>query len=341
MPRELRPRKARQSYANLSVSKDEEEREPGPSQQRSIGQGEDDNGSDFAPPGHEGAAGDSSDEGIPDPASPVDVAGAGIDFGPEGDLTTRPSKTASRGKAKNKARAEAKAKGKQKAKAAAPTNLQSPAPSATAVPVPPGPATAMPGRHNYALPNPNIHHRHRPVPLFPGPTITATASSGSASEETVHVPVERLLRPPLLFAPNETTPTNAYAANAALTRRVGKAWVASVGAGPVWQIVEDLGWFREAKDNNSKRGGGGGGGGGAAREEQITVRVGGEAQAAVSVSALSQTEAQVQGSIYDEPARRPKVYVDLGLPEGWAVPIRAECVSLLLSPHQMSRASAF
>ena len=52
---------------------------------------------------------------------------------------------------------------------------------------------------------------------------------------------------PRLFAPIETVPTNVYVSAASITCRVSKAWSASVGAGPVWQIVDDLGWFREAE----------------------------------------------------------------------------------------------
>jgi hypothetical protein len=115
--------------------------------------------------------------------------------------------------------------------------------------------------------------------------------------------VERLQRPPLLFAPNETTPTNAYASSALLTRRVGKAWGAGVGSGPIWQIVEDLGWFKEGE--KLKPG---------AQQEQKT-----------SGEAAAVEPAPVQ--VYDERRRRPKVYEGFVLLEGWAVPLRAECVS--------------
>jgi hypothetical protein len=79
------------------------------------------------------------------------------------------------------------------------------------------------------------------VPLFPGPTAPPGSAFGS-------VRVERLQRALRLFAPNETLPTNAYVSTAVplITRRIGRAWGASVGASPVWEIVEDLGWFRES-----------------------------------------------------------------------------------------------
>jgi transcription factor C subunit 6 len=115
--------------------------------------------------------------------------------------------------------------------------------------------------------------------------------------------VERLLRAPLLFAPNETTPTNAYASSALLMRRVGKAWGAGVGSGPIWQIVEDLGWFKEGEKLKPV----------APREQQVS-----EVAAAVE-------PAPVQ--VYDERLRRPRVYADVVPPKGHAVPLRAECVS--------------
>jgi transcription factor C subunit 6 len=114
--------------------------------------------------------------------------------------------------------------------------------------------------------------------------------------------VERLQRAPLLFAPNETTPTNAYASSALLTRRVGKAWGAGVGAGPVWQIVEDLGWYREAEKLKP----------GAALEQQV------------SEEAAAMEPASAQAPVYDECKRRPRVYADVVPLEGWAVPLRAE-----------------
>ena len=310
MPRQLRPRKTRQSYTTLFQSEDEQENITGPSLQLPDGQQDDDSGSDFAPPAPEEAANideDSGDDGVEDPASPGDGISAEVDSSSESDSSTRRSKkksNASQGKAKSTGIDTAKTKGKQKTKAI--RSLKSPAAAAT-----PTPAThrstaaaATPvtsARQSYALPNPNVHHRHRPVPLFPGPT--ATAASAPASTSTAMLRVERLQRAPLLFAPNETTPTNAYASSAMLTRRVGKAWGAGVGSGPVWQIVEDLGWFREAEKSKP----------GSAGEQQV----GGEAPEVES------TPAQV----YDERRRRPGVYADIAPPQGWAVPFRTECVS--------------
>ena len=313
MPRQLRPRRTRQSYTTLLQSEDEQEILPGPSLQLPVEQ-DDDSGSDFAPPAPEEAPitdEDDDDNAEEDPASLGDGIGAEADTSSESASSRRRSKkksSASRGKPKSTSIDTAKAKGKQKAKAN--NSLTSPAPAAT-----PNPAThrsaapaatpATSNRQSYALPNPNVHHRHRPVPLFSGPTATAapTPASASTTTSTVTLRVERLQRAPQLFAPNETTPTNAYASSAPVTRRVGKAWGAGVGAGPVWQIVEDLGWFKEA--------------------EKLKPGTAGEQQASEEAAADEPTPVQ----IYDERRRRPRVYADIALPEGWAVPFRAECVS--------------
>ena len=310
MPRELRPRRTRQSYTTLFQSEDEQENPSGPSLQPPDGQQDDDSGSDFAPPAPEEAANtdeDSGDDGVEDPAFLGDGIGAEVDSSSESGSSTRLSKKksgASKGKAKSTGIDTAKAKGKQKTKAI--SSLKSPIPAAIPTPAThrstaPAATPVTSARQSYALPNPNVHHRHRPVPLFPGPT--ATAASAPASTSTAVLRVERLQRAPLLFAPNETTPTNAYASSAMLTRRVGKAWGAGVGSGPVWQIVEDLGWFREAEKSKP----------GSAGEQQV----GGEAPEVES------TPAQV----YDERRRRPGVYADIAPPEGWAAPFRTECVS--------------
>jgi len=309
MPRDLRPRRTRQSYTALFHSEDEEGNEPGPSQRRRPStQQEDDSGSDFAPlaPG----------EAAPDDGVGDDV-GAGIDSSNSdmnAPLTTSRSKkkagnpATSQGKEKKNKRkkdataaaAAAKAKGKQKAKVTPAPVPAAAASTATAPPTAP-PAT----RQNHALPNPNVHHRHRPVPLFPGPTAPTVSASGS-------VRVERLQRAPHLFAPNETVSTNAYASTAVplLTRRIGRAWGVGVGAGPVWELVEDLGWFREGEVEAQAR---------AVREKTW---VGGE-------GAEGQTLGQGQVVVCDESARRPRVHADVVLPQGWTVFRRAECVSPL------------
>jgi transcription factor C subunit 6 len=271
MPRELRPRKTRQRYTEFSLDEREDEQEPGPSQPRSMvpedrGDKVDDGdiGSDFAPPGPEEIALSEQDDNDTQDARRASGSGSS-----EGDQGTQRS-----GKKKKKRVAagppsKTPAKTKAKGKSKAPTLV---------------PAAAA--RQNHTLPNPNVHHRHRPVPLF----------------RPTRLRVERLLRAPRLFAPNEFVPTHAYASSPALTRRVGKAWGASVGAGPAWPIVEDFGWFRESGDV----------------EEEGEEEAGG-----------------TKVLLYAESVRRPRVYVGIEVPRGGTEAVgvraplllRAECVS--------------
>ena len=311
MPRHLRPRKTRQSYTSLFQSEDEQENLSGPSRQLPGGQQEDDGGSDFAPPSPEEVANTnehSGDDSLGDPASLGDGMDAKVDSSSESSSSMRRSKkksSTSQAKGKSTGTVTAKAKAKQKMKAV--HRSKSPAPAATPNPathlsIAPAATPITSSRHGYVLPNPNVHHRHRPVPLFSGPT-AAPASAPTPTSTSMALRVERLQRAPLLFAPNETTPTNAYASSALLTRRVGKAWGAGVGVGPVWQIVEDLGWFREAEKLKP----------GAPVDQQVS-----EETAAVEPAPMQ---------VYDERRRRPRVYEDVVPPNGWAVPLCAECVS--------------
>ncbi|KAH7924733.1 hypothetical protein BV22DRAFT_1195685 [Leucogyrophana mollusca] len=82
---------------------------------------------------------------------------------------------------------------------------------------------------SYALPNPSIHHRHRAVPFY-----------------FREAKVERLEAPPVICSPVQTVPTNSITSEQALTDRVSKAWGYNVGAGPIWEIMEDRSCFKEA-----------------------------------------------------------------------------------------------
>ncbi|KAI0263392.1 hypothetical protein BC834DRAFT_827534 [Gloeopeniophorella convolvens] len=201
MPRELRPRKAHQSYTAF-VEEDEggaPEAEPSHTGPRAS----DDSGSDSLAPVAAGGVPFDDDYDDDDDADALAVAALVDAPSPTSEAPTpAPDTPAPKPPAK-------KSKGKGKAAAKA---------------TPPAPG-ARP-RQNYSLPNPNVHHRHRPAPL-----------AGALR-------AERLLRPPALFTPPVLGATHAYAARA---RRVGKAWGASIGPGPVWQVVEDVGWFREAR----------------------------------------------------------------------------------------------
>lgn len=84
-------------------------------------------------------------------------------------------------------------------------------------------------RQMYVLPTPSVHHRHRAVPLF--------SPVGQ---------VERLVAPPALFQPPKTTVTNNFTLNSSVSNRVNKAWGYNVGPGPLWELAEDRGWYKEA-----------------------------------------------------------------------------------------------
>ena len=99
-------------------------------------------------------------------------------------------------------------------------------------------------------------------------------------------------------------PTLAYASFPTLTRRVGKAWGAGVGAGPVWPVVEDLGWFRESATRAPADD---------AEEEEGTKVL-----------------------LRAERARRPRVHVHIEVPRGGVALLRAECVFPLPSRLHLS-----
>ena len=91
------------------------------------------------------------------------------------------------------------------------------------------PGLSRPARQMYSLPVPSVHHRHKAIPIF-------------RREKCV----ERLTRPPVLFGANETVPTNSFTSDPAVTGRLNKAWGYSIGPGPLWELLEDRGWYKEA-----------------------------------------------------------------------------------------------
>ena len=76
---------------------------------------------------------------------------------------------------------------------------------------------------------PTTHHRHRPPPLF-----------------RRDAQAERLLEPPTLFQPSATVLTNGFTSSARTTKRLERSWGRNVGPGPVHELLEDRGWFKEA-----------------------------------------------------------------------------------------------
>ncbi|PPQ78436.1 hypothetical protein CVT25_011881 [Psilocybe cyanescens] len=90
-----------------------------------------------------------------------------------------------------------------------------------------GPPTAK--RQMYALPAPSVHHRHRAVPLY--------SRAGR---------VERLISPPHLFGAPSISLTNGVTENSKISDRVNKSWGYNIGSGPLWDLAEDRGWYKEA-----------------------------------------------------------------------------------------------
>lgn len=146
------------------------------------------------------------DDGIGDDEDAMVEDIAGDDFVPEASVSSKPSKRAVN-------------KGKRKAKKATTSTILTPAASL--------PRTSR--RQMHMLPTPSVHHRHRATPLF--------SRAGF---------VERLISPPSLFGPAKVTLTNAFTHSPQVTDRVNKAWGYNVGPGPLWQLVEDRRWFKEA-----------------------------------------------------------------------------------------------
>lgn len=90
-----------------------------------------------------------------------------------------------------------------------------------------GPPTAR--RQMYALPTPSVHHRHRAVPLY--------SRAGR---------VERLTSRPTVFGPPSSILTNGLTENSKISDRVNKSWGYNIGSGPLWDLAEDRGWYKEA-----------------------------------------------------------------------------------------------
>lgn len=95
---------------------------------------------------------------------------------------------------------------------------------AKTIPSTPGPRQASQGGSL-----PNIHHRHRALPIF--------KRDGK---------VERLKSRPKLFQPPEVVPTNSWSDSGVVSERIGKAWGYNVGSGPLWEMLEDRGWYKES-----------------------------------------------------------------------------------------------
>ncbi|KAA1469302.1 hypothetical protein DENSPDRAFT_816148 [Dentipellis sp. KUC8613] len=207
-------RPRKQRPSYASVYAEEDEDGAGPSAAAEFD--EEGSGSDFAPPDAEA----SEDEDVPDADAVNEDEDGG--FAPEDD--NGPSFTpAAKGKGKSRSRASTKKPRDTK-----------PSPSASFGAGLVRPATS---RQMYSLPTPSVHHRHKAIPIFRHPG-----------------PVERLVNPPVLFGENETLVTNSYTSDAVVTDRMNKAWGFNVGPGPLWELMEDRGWYKEGENNKEEPG---------------------------------------------------------------------------------------
>ncbi|KAF8550445.1 hypothetical protein OG21DRAFT_1446590 [Imleria badia] len=210
MPRELRPRKPRPSYVDLSENGIEDnENVAGPSKIHHVDE-----------------EGDSESEFEPDPLGSKKVPSSDEDEDVAMDDAQDPE---------SEPEVQVQETLKQRRKT---PSSRKPAPRTPITSGSPGMLVSLKTRKDqsrrlppktYALPNPSGHHRHRAIPVF-------------FREEMV----ERLDEPPSLFKEPRIVPTNSMTADHSLVNRVSKSWGFNVGAGPVWQIMEDRSCYKES-----------------------------------------------------------------------------------------------
>ncbi|KAF8967306.1 hypothetical protein BDZ97DRAFT_1903428 [Flammula alnicola] len=208
MTRQLRPRKSRPSYAALAGFETDEERdEDRAGPSSSIAFLEDEGDSESDFNPGEAPDAPSVDEGEEEDLVEADQI-LEEEAAEEVQVQAKPATL-------KRKRPPAQSKGKAKEKA------QSPAKAIV------GPRGSK--RQMYVLPTPSVHHRHRAVALY--------SRVGR---------VERLASRPTLFGPPSSTLTNGFTENSKVTDRVNKSWGYNVGSGPLWDLVEDRGWYKEA-----------------------------------------------------------------------------------------------
>ncbi|TFK64273.1 hypothetical protein BDN72DRAFT_889630 [Pluteus cervinus] len=235
MPRTLRPRNTKVNYANLNGQNEDEDTadEPRagpsrPSRRLSI-EDEEASGSDFAgdaegPKEDEEEVGDAVDED-----DEMDV---------DGDTVVAPGpapQSKEKGKGKQPRKVSQKAQGKQPAPPASVATTTEAAPRSTRGKLPPKPSRRAGAasiahsvkRNTYALPTPSVQHRHRAIPIY--------IRSGG---------IERLDAPPPLFGQPSTRIAPPLSLKSILKN--SKAWGYNVGPGPLWELAEDKGWYKEA-----------------------------------------------------------------------------------------------
>jgi transcription factor C subunit 6 len=206
--RELRPRKSRPSYASMLGDEDSQPT-AGPS--KFVLPDEDDSGSEFAPEEVDVDAEKLIPDMHDDEACPSNFGP--LDHKPAESGVSFPARTHGTPKRSEKVPTKKDRRFLSKAKV---------------IQVTPG-LSCPPIRQMWSLPTPSVHHRHRAIALF--------SRSGR---------VERLEFLPPYFGPVKSVLTNTFTHNVLVTDRVNKAWGYNVGSGPLWELMEDRGWYKEA-----------------------------------------------------------------------------------------------
>ncbi|KAF9218317.1 hypothetical protein BS17DRAFT_791722 [Gyrodon lividus] len=240
MPRELRPRRSHQSYSALAgYDIEDDEGTAGPSLRAQLMDEDEDGGSEFAP---EVGLKHSREE------QSNDSDGNDLDMDVQSELAEAPKRSrkatssastgavrrvvsGTPGPSTSPAVPFAPSKTRKDQSRRLPPKMQQGA-STSSVSAPP--LTAPRTSKMYALPNTSAHHRHRAKPVF-------------LRKEMV----ERLDKPPSLFEKPQIALTNSMTTDQSLTDRISKAWGYNVGAGPVWEIMEDRSCYKEAIDSNT------------------------------------------------------------------------------------------
>ncbi|KAI6153788.1 hypothetical protein BKA82DRAFT_4093973 [Pisolithus tinctorius] len=232
MPRELRSRKSRPSYATLAgYQTDGGNNCEGSSSSEAQPQISEESSSEFAPkkvPTQQG-----NEDG--DESSLTDL----MDVDEEEEEVAEPRKTrktrdgrAEPGPPTSQTSSPGPSRRKLKQKAHGKSSKTQGVATPTPTPVPGLPATRA--AKIYALPNPSAHHRHRAIPIY------------HRKDQ-----VERLDRHPVLFNEPKITPTNSMTVDPLLTERISKAWGYNIGPGPVWELLEDRSCFKESVRSDS------------------------------------------------------------------------------------------
>ncbi|TRM55617.1 WD40-repeat-containing domain protein [Schizophyllum amplum] len=214
MSRSLRPRKSRPSYAVLSgLDEDGDEQTPGAGPSRRVVDDESSE-SEFEP----AAKNDDDEPGADEEAS------SGNDDDADGDVEDPEDSVIAVDPIPAKPTRPA-AKARRQSKTVNPTYT---APSTSMKSVGSVGMSRVSRRQMYALPTPSVKHRHRAVPLF--------SHTGR---------VERLTKPPVIFGPSSITGCNNFTVSKKVVDRASRTWGFNVGAGPVWDMLEDRSWFKE------------------------------------------------------------------------------------------------